>query len=136
MLTNEVIITQISLLLIIFITIVAMFVFQIIYYRRSKKKENTSKDVTFTHYIFYDEDDGKYVIKEFDDSITIVDTYYNTHNGSPLIIIQTQGWIPRKNSLGSKITYYGKTSYVITDEYIFQDEQSAILQAIKLNKIV
>lgn len=113
-----------------------MFVLQIIYFKKKKKHSNISKDMTFTHYLLYDNDKKKYIIKEFDDSICIIGTYCNTQTGAPLIIVQTQGWVPKENSLGSKITCYDKISYVITEEYIFQDEQSAILQAIKLNNIV
>ena len=51
-------------------------------------------------------------------------------------MIQTVGWVPKANSLGSKISHYKKDTYIVTDEFIFKDEESAILQAIKLNKII
>lgn len=108
----------------------------IIEFIQSHHKVESQQGITYTHYLLYNEEDKKYIVKEFDDSIAIVGTYYNTQNGKPLLMIQTQGWVPKPNSLGSKISHYQKDTYVITDEYIFTNEQSAILQAIKLNHII
>lgn len=120
----------------LFIMVVLLFVNEVIKLIINRKKQEQKPTVTYSHYLLYDEDKKKYIIKEFDDSIIIVGTYYNTQNGAPLLIVQTQGWVPKPNSLGSKISHYQKESYVVTDEYIFTNEESAILAAIKLNNII
>lgn len=104
--------------------------------KQNKLTKHKEEDITYTHYLFYDEDKQKYIVKEFDDSINIVGAYYNAKTGAPLLMIEAQGWVPKPNSLGSKISHYEKDTYIITDKYIFKDEASAILQAIKLNNIL
>ena len=128
-----------GLILLILITIsdLALIYYIIILPLLEKKKSSGTKEkVTYTHYLLYDEETDKYIVKEFDDSVSIIDIYCNTQTGAPLLMLQTQGWVPKPNSLGSKISHYKKDTYIITDEYIFTDEKSAILKAIKLNKLI
>lgn len=119
-----------------FIMVSAFSVQEIVTTIKEKRSTKNKAPITYSHYLLYDEESKKYIIKEFDDSIIIIGTYYNTQTGAPLLIVQTQGWVPKPNSLGSKISHYKKESYVVTDEYIFTNEESAILAAIKLNNII
>ena len=124
------------ILLLTFIMLSIIFIKYIIDFIHERKVKNHKPDVSYTNYLLYDEEHKKYIVKEFDDSISILGVYCNTQTGAPLLMVQTEGWIPKPNSLGSRISHYDKNIYIITSEYIFTDEESAILQAIKLNKLI
>lgn len=124
------------LIILTFLMILIIFINYIINFIKEKKQGKIRQDITYTHYLLYDDSKEKYIVKEFDESINVLGVYCNTQNGEPILMIETKGWVQKPNSLGSKISHLDSNKYIITSEYIFTNEESAILQAIKLNNII
>lgn len=124
------------LIILTFLMILIIFINYIINFIKEKKQGKIRQDITYTHYLLYDDSKERYIVKEFDESINVLGVYCNTQNGEPILMIETKGWVPKPNSLGSKISHFDSNKYIITSEYIFTNEESAILQAIKLNNII